>query len=382
VFWRAVLQRIASLDGLRAVSITLVLFGHATGTLGFPIAHDRFGLADAGVRTFFIISGFLITKLLLRELTLSGTISLRGFYRRRILRIFPAFYAYCLAVLALVSVGVLAVPLRYIAYAATYTINYFPVHPSDVSHFWSLAVEEQFYALWPMTLFFLGRKRAISFAGALLVLVPLVRVAQFRLWPSHQYGIGHEFHTIADCIAVGCLLAGCQDWLWEQESYRKFLTSWTFWLAPCAIAITLMFDGQLVVKWLIMIPIFNIAMALCIDRWTRIPDADPVAVFLNWSPVAFIGVISYSLYLWHRPFVDRYSYHTWNKFPLNIVLAFFVALGSYYLIEKPFLSLRHKERMRLQSIPVSSGERRAEREYSDEPSSPTVVATAGVMLPK
>jgi peptidoglycan/LPS O-acetylase OafA/YrhL len=338
------LQRIASLDGLRAVSIALVLFGHATGTTGFPIRHDDFGLAEAGVRTFFIISGFLITKLLLNEVAANGQISLKGFYRRRILRIFPAFYAYCLAILVLVSLGVLAVPLKYILYAATYTINYFSVRPSDVSHFWSLAVEEQFYALWPVTLFLLGRKRAISIAAASLLLVPAIRAAQMALWPSHQSGIGHEFHTIADCIAVGCVLAGCRDWLWEHKGYRDFLTSWKFWFVPCVIATTFVFEDQPYIKWLVMVPIFNVAMALCIDRWTRIPDADPVAWFLNWKPVAFIGIISYSLYLWHRPFVDRYSHHVWNKFPLNIGLAFVVALGSYYLIEKPFLSLRYKTR--------------------------------------
>lgn len=338
------LQRIASLDGLRAVSIMLVLFGHATGTIGFPIAHDRFLLAEAGVRTFFIISGFLITKLLLAEMVSSGTISLGGFYRRRVLRIFPAFYAYCLIVFALVLAGVLVVPLSYMAYAATYTINYVTVHPTDVGHIWSLAVEEQFYALWPLTLFLLGRKRAISFAGALLVLVPVIRLAQFVLWPSHRAGIGREFHTIADCIAMGCLLAGCQDWLWEKESYRKFLTSWMFWLAPCAVAITLAFGYDGVLKWLVLVPVFNLGIALCIDRWTRIPDADPIAMFLNWRPVAFIGVISYSLYLWHRPFVDRYSSHAWNKFPANVALGLVVALASYYLIEKPFLSLRYRTR--------------------------------------
>src|SRR5271157_945604 len=166
------MQQIPSLDGLRAISIALVLYGHATGTLGFPIASDRFGLAAAGVRTFFIISGFLITKLLLKEIASKGTISLRAFYRRRVLRIFPAFYAYWLVTLALVMVGLLAVPARDLAYAATYTINYVVDRSWSVGHLWSLAVEEQFYALWPLTLFFLGRKRSFSLACGVLLLVP------------------------------------------------------------------------------------------------------------------------------------------------------------------------------------------------------------------
>jgi len=337
-------QRIPSLDGLRAVSIVLVLYGHTAGTLGFPIAIDHFGLALAGVRTFFIISGFLITKLLLKEIASKGTISLGGFYRRRVLRIFPAFYTYLLITVALVMAGLLVVPARNLVYAATYTINYVIDRGWPVGHLWSLAVEEQFYALWPLTLFLLGPKRAFSLAGSALLLVPVVRVAQFFLWPSHRLGITEEFHTIADCIATGCLLAGCQDWLWQRASYRRFLTSWTFWLAPCAIALTIIFGHHPMVRWLILIPIFNLGIALCIDRWTRFPDADAFAVFLNWKPVAFVGVLSYSLYLWQQPFLDRYASHIWNRFPINIALAIVVASASYYFIEKPFLGLRYRNR--------------------------------------
>jgi len=338
------LQRIPSLDGLRAISIALVLYGHMAGTIGFPFAHDPFALAVAGVRTFFIISGFLITKLLLKEIASKGQISLGGFYRRRVLRIFPAFYAYWLITLGLVITGLLVVPARDLVYAATYTINYVIDRGWHLGHLWSLAVEEQFYALWPLTLFLLGRKRAFKIAGGAFFLVPVIRVAQFYLWHSHRLGITEEFQTIADCIATGCLLAGYQDWLWAQDSYRRFLTSWKFWLAPCLIVLTIIISVHPRVKWLIGIPIFNLAVAVCIDRWTRFPDADPFAVILNWKPLAFVGVLSYSLYLWQQPFLDRYASHLWNRFPYNISLAFLAALGSYYFVEKPFLNLRYRNR--------------------------------------
>jgi peptidoglycan/LPS O-acetylase OafA/YrhL len=343
------LKRLPSLDGLRAVSIALVIYGHTTGTRGFPITKERFGIAEVGVRVFFIISGFLITTLLLQEINATGTVSLRGFYRRRVLRIFPAFYTYWFITLALVMAGLLVIPYREMAYAATYTINYVADRPWNLGHIWSLAVEEQFYALWPLALFLLGRKRAFWLAGGVLLLVPPVRVAQFFLWPTHRSGITEEFQTIADCIAAGCLLAGCRDWLWGRASYRRFITSWKFWLAPCAIVITSFMGAHPLLNWLIAIPVFNIAIALCIDRWTRVPHTDPVALFLNWKPVAFVGVLSYSLYLWQQPFLDRYSYHTWNRFPINIVLAFVFALGSYYAIERPFLNLRYRGN---QSVPA------------------------------
>ena len=84
------MQRLPSLDGLRAISIALVLYGHSSGTLGFPIARDPFGLARVGVQTFFVISGFLITGLLWREVSTAGTVRLRRFYGARARRLLPA----------------------------------------------------------------------------------------------------------------------------------------------------------------------------------------------------------------------------------------------------------------------------------------------------
>jgi peptidoglycan/LPS O-acetylase OafA/YrhL len=95
------------------------------------------------------------------------------------------------------------------------------------------------------------------------------------------------------------------------------------------------------IKWTVGIPIFNLAAAACIDRWTRFPLSDPFARILNWKPVAFVGVLSYSLYLWQQPFINRYAHHVWNRFPINIAFAFLAALISYYLVEKPFFALRH-----------------------------------------
>jgi peptidoglycan/LPS O-acetylase OafA/YrhL len=336
------LKRIPSLDGLRAVSILFVLYGHAVGTIGFPVARLHLGLAEAGVRIFFIISGFLITRLMLQELEDAGTVSLTGFYRRRILRIFPAFYVYALVAGALLLFGVLAFPGRDLLYAATYTINYVTSRPWHLGHLWSLAVEEQFYLLWPFTLFFLGRRRALGAAAIALLLAPVVRVGQFYFLPSHRAGITEEFHTILDCIATGCLLAGSRDWLWGKDSYRRFLTSWQFWLAPVAMIFSVIVSVHPMIKWIIGIPIFNLATAVSIDRWTRFPDSDPFARMLNWKPVAFVGVLSYSLYLWQQPFINRYAHHLWNRFPINIALAFLAALISYYFVEKPFLALRHK----------------------------------------
>ena len=90
---------------------------------------------------------------------------------------------------------------------------------------------------------------------------------------------------------------------------------------------------------MIGIPLFNLAVALSIDRWTRFPNVDVVGKCLNWRPLAFIGVLSYSLYLWQQPFFVHSGHHFWYVFPFNVIGAFLVALASYHASEIPFLAL-------------------------------------------
>lgn len=141
------MKRIPSLDGLRAISILFVVFGHLGGTRNAPeIITFLERYANFGVRVFFIISGYLITTLLLREHAKTSTISLREFYIRRVYRIFSAAYAF-----AIVALVVFASQMRFrdVLTALTYTVNYNSSPPWPIGHLWSLAVEEQFYILWP-----------------------------------------------------------------------------------------------------------------------------------------------------------------------------------------------------------------------------------------
>src|SRR5215469_7481123 len=122
-------RRMPSLDGLRAVSILMVLLGHLSGTRNFRNVNLGIGnYAHLGVTVFFVISGFLITSLLMSELAATGGISLRLFYLRRTLRIFPASYTYLIVLTALSAVGLIAVPWVSMTCAFTYTVNYLPGH--------------------------------------------------------------------------------------------------------------------------------------------------------------------------------------------------------------------------------------------------------------
>ena len=175
-------RQIASLDGLRAISIGFVIFAHLSGTQFFPsfvVARRSFG--NYGVRIFFVISGFLITTLLLQELASSGRISLKRFYLRRVFRILPAKYFYILATLIATLIGWIHVSGNDFMHALTYTANYDFDRSWYVTHLWSLAVEEQFYLIWPAVLALAGSRKGMLVAASMIAVSPLLRTIAFGL---------------------------------------------------------------------------------------------------------------------------------------------------------------------------------------------------------
>ncbi len=329
-------RRIPSLDGLRAVSIVMVMVYHLAG-------HGIFGpLGNLGVRVFFVISGYLITGLLLKEQESKGHISLVAFYKRRALRIFPPFYLY-LAVVALCGASGLFV-LRHgdIVQAACYIINYFPGSEQSVyvRHIWSLAIEEQFYILWPGILRFGGRKRAFQIAAAFLVLAPALRLIYWLYVPSFHDLMDRRFETVADALATGCLLAGFQSWLRGNPRYNAFLRSKWFYIVPVIPYLDYLVLGDHPrLFYTFGLTIANVGIALCIDRWVSYPDGR-VGDLLNSPPFRWVGVLSYSIYLWQQPFLDAEGSALYNRFPVNLCLAALFSLGSFFLVERPVQKLR------------------------------------------
>ncbi len=337
--------RIPSLDGLRAISIALVLLGHLAGTAGFPVSHEAVGalgpVAGLGVRVFFVISGYLITTLLLDELQSTGTVSLRNFYLRRLLRIFPANYAFVTA-LWLASMAGLVVLNRYdVVHAFTYTMNYYAGRSWYVGHLWSLSVEEQFYMIWPALLRKISRQAGTMVCLGVLLLSPVVRLAMIVLFPSQNELLGHSFQTVADTLAAGCLLALLWTWLAGRKRYQAFLRGPLFWLVPAALMGILSLSRSWKFDNLIGQTLLNIGIVVVIERFVRY-YADAPGRFLNWQPVKMVGVLSYSLYLWQQPFLHRDNPGPLTSFPVNLLVVGALALASYYCVEKPFLELRKK----------------------------------------
>jgi len=335
-------RRIPSLDGLRALSIGLVIFSHLLGTKGFPLGERALGAAGdvgyLGVRVFFVISGFLITSLLLKEREKTGTISLTGFYARRAFRIFPAFYAFILAMAIADALGALHLGSRDVVHALTYTMNYHYVRSWELGHLWSLSIEEQFYLIWPALFLLAGPRHIGKVALAMIVTAPVFRLFAWYWMPYRDDVIFEAYPCVMDSIAAGSLLAVIQGRLAKVGWYERFLRSVWFWLLPIGIAL-LNTTSRVALDYITDITLMNLGIAILIDRFTRVTRG-PAFELLNTRALVWVGTLSYSLYLWQEPFLNHNAHTTFTAWPLNVALAVICAVASYHLIEKPFFALR------------------------------------------
>lgn len=336
--------RIPGLDGLRAVSIMIVLCAHSMGTPNMPAMPQLAVFGDLGVRTFFVISGFLITTLLLAEYAKRGRISLREFYIRRVYRIFPAFYVYLAILLIVTALGWITLPSEDVAFAATYTMNFHARRAWWLGHLWSLAVEEQFYLVWPFLLSVLRPQRALWFAIGAIASAPVLRVLAWVVWPDIRPLTDQAFPFVFDALATGCVLALARDRLESSPTYLMWLDAPTFWVLPlaCVVALAIPRTGF---NLALGVTIGNLGIAMAIHRCVRHPSF-PVGRVLESRPLVFVGALSYSLYLWQQPFVNRHAGGIIHSFPFHIAIAFGAALASYYLVEQPMLALRARRAAR------------------------------------
>jgi peptidoglycan/LPS O-acetylase OafA/YrhL len=179
-----------------------------------------------------------------------------------------------------------------------------------------------------------------------MALAPLARFGIWWITPELRWSIGTAFQTNADALAAGCVLAGIRANLWSRPAYVKLQKSLTFFLIPAfGIGASVLLSHEepplLLVSYAVGQSVLNIAIALCIDRCVRHHN-DLLGRLLNWRPMVFIGVLSYSLYLWQEPFLNRLSESPINWFPINLILLSCAALASYYLVERPCLDLRRR----------------------------------------
>ncbi|HEX7838912.1 MAG TPA: acyltransferase [Kofleriaceae bacterium] len=341
--------RIPSLDGLRAISILLVIFAHLTAATGSPLPEsiaDRYDLGQLGVRVFFVISGYLITTLLLREHKKTGTISLKKFYYRRTLRIFPTYYLMLGCITALVLLDAASeVSVRDLVHAVTYTTNYEAQRAPVLAHTWSLAVEEQFYLLWPAIFLFVRPRFAVRIAAFAMLAVPIYRL-YFGMVSTGHVLVASTFGSTADMIATGCVLAGWRDELHGRTWYLRLIRSPLLLALPIVVLGINMAQGFFKLYWLVGISVQCVCIALIIDAAMENHDS-AIGKVLNWRPLVLIGTWSYSLYLWQQVFLDPANHSVVATFPQNLVFVFAAGVVSYYAIEKPLLRMRERWEPRL-----------------------------------
>ncbi|MBS0624324.1 MAG: acyltransferase [Verrucomicrobia bacterium] len=348
-----------SLNGLRAISILLVILYHSDHK--YHILEQAFQnkllqpfvniLRDGqlGVNVFFVISGFLITSLLLTEERKTQTVSLKYFYIRRTLRIFPAYYFYLLVLLVLHLSNIIYINNHAWWTAITYT-KYFNWNLDwFTGHAWSLSIEEHFYLLYPL-LFISGDKVRKTAAISFVLIVPAIKVFMYY-HPVHLQWINDlTIFKRIDAIAIGCLIALYKDKLLSLLSNNFKLLFYAsclgIFLLPYLPGINQKLNLHL---GFIILPfgstigtIANILICIILlysvfvhqGWWFRL---------LNSKVLNYIGLLSYSIYLWQQLFISGKLLNYWvTSFPQNLIFVFGAALFSYYCIERPFLKLKDK----------------------------------------
>ena len=336
-----------SLDGLRAFSIGLVILGHGIGPWGSHSFLFRYFFLHAGlgVRVFFVISGFLITTLLLDEKARFGSISLKLFYIRRALRILPAFCGVVVTTFLLSALGYLDIPSSLWAFVLTYTLNFVALASTPgiwpVGHFWSLSVEEQFYLLWPLVLRFTKLRTWVGiailaiFAGILIRAISVTTGIEL-IDPARRYA----FPFVSGPIASGCLLAITASHVRRMFDEHPWLSGPA--ATGLAVVLVLFLDTlDLGSANRFIAVITSLLVTFCTARFVLRP-AGMIAALLNSPPIVFIGKLSYSLYLWQELFFNPFSSARMCRFPLNLCGVFAMASLSYFLIETQFLRLRKR----------------------------------------
>lgn len=333
-----------ALDGLRGISIILVLILHVNLLYPFPVTLLKGGFL--GVDMFFVISGFLITSLLVEESERTGGISLRQFYLRRALRLAPALVAVLVFTLLLASIVGFAPlglsPLR-LASTVAYFTNWIRAFETlnqawFLIHFWSLSIEEQFYLIWPVALILLLKCKRRT---AILIVVGGIAVSWLLKGVLYASGastmrIYHGSDTRADALLIGCLLSLALHWGYIPWMLRRPVFSRASWILFTISVVFVSRDDAIL--YFGGYTLLSLAAAIIILRSLFTP-----ALVLTHPLLLWIGKRSYGLYIWHWPVYQIAKYFpAAYVVPIGVVGTFVAAAFSYRYIERPFLELKHR----------------------------------------
>jgi peptidoglycan/LPS O-acetylase OafA/YrhL len=345
---------LSGLDGLRAFAILGVLFTH-----DLPWQIGRFSLVGwqpfggMGVGLFFAISGFLITTRILEEEKKSGQFRLKSFYIRRLFRIQPALLVYLAVIALLTGIGLLPEAWHYVVGALLLFRNFqsnnvVPFHGVFTGHFWTLSVEEHFYLLLSLFLFYVTRRRIIGLA---LLITGIFLLQDLLLRHQHVFQpADRHTYMMLPFLLIPSLLAVVVKEPVPQLLATRFLRPWvaflitaTLLLLDCLRRTHLHLPGihdffaMEGISLSYCFPIFVIGIVFHPHSYTtRILELP----LLRW-----LGRLSYSLYLWHVLFffsAESSLPHWLSVRPWRYIASFACAILSYYFVEKPCMRLGHR----------------------------------------
>lgn len=341
-----------ALDGVRGISILLVLIHHTEFIT--PISFSMLSGGFLGVDIFFVLSGFLITSLLVEEFETTGSLSFRKFYMRRVLRLLPAVGAVLLfsavvgGVIGFARLGLTGWRvLSILGYFTNWVRAYETPHLWFLTHFWSLAIEEQFYLFWPVILIGLLRS-GLSRRGILLVVTALILASVVLMAALHSSGatslrLYTGSDTRAHSLLVGCWFSLGLHWGYLSSDLGKRRQSYGW------ISIIILFTAAALIpsgaQFLYVGGFLTLAICAGILILTLvISDKNRLTALFSQPILLWLGKRSYGLYIWHWPifFLCGYLRRPALAIPCGVIGALAAAAVSYKFIELPFLRIKER----------------------------------------
>ena len=336
------LGHVLALDGMRGLAVIAVILYHSGFLPGGYL----------GVDVFFVLSGFLITSLLLTEWQDTRAISLRRFYLRRVLRLLPALLAVLLACY-LFEIFYMRVPAgpsieRRILYAMSYAANWVQIYLgkdglTTLSVVWSLAIEEQFYLFWPIALKWLLNRRLSLGRIALFVLAGIVAVTCRRFY---LYSLGADYFrllygtdTHIDTVLTGCLLA------LMVSNRPQIVDRFGFWVGPLFLAglvLTAIFIWSDSSLFTVCMAYTSAAVFSSAAILGSLRSRSWIRFILESKILVWFGKLSYGIYLWQGTSAIYLYHYFGTSFVPRTMIGLGLAVISYYWLERPCLTLKDR----------------------------------------
>jgi peptidoglycan/LPS O-acetylase OafA/YrhL len=340
-------HHIATLDGWRGIAILGVMAYHSLAQ-GFP-GRIWYGIAVrgyAGVNIFFALSGFLICGKLLREQRQTATISLKRFYLGRSFRILPALGLYLAALAGLVGAGWVKAQGWEFESTLLFIRNYFPTFDGHsigiyTAQFWSLAVEEHFYLVWPVVMLLLGpnlrRIGLVALTAALAIFAWRTLDAHLGWFIPFGTSVDSKTDTRIDALLWGCLAAIVYPYVHPRVRALPFGRS--LWVPVAAVLAAVLILKQVPGGSLIQAILFPVLIMA-----TAISPDSTLGRILEFRLLKWAGRLSYSVYIWQQLLIIPVNssispFRALQHFPSNIAFVFLAGSASYYFVEKPMIEL-------------------------------------------